>query len=310
MNPMNISPKRCFAAALLAAVMASPTMAQVPADLVEGNRAIGKKNDVVASAELYGPLAQRPPYTDVKVTRDVSYGPDQRNVVDVFAPEAGGRNLPVVIFISGGGGNRILPDQGAEPFFDNIMLWAAKHDMVGVNLGRRNGRDLAWDAGVQDVAAVVKWARSSIGSYGGDPSRIFFLGHGAGASLLTVYLADPQYWGADSPGLKGVMILSTPLNIAPLVSSGRVTNPLFDPSHSVLEGLRKSKVPLYIGLPEYAADETAAQGQALRQDLCSRGTCPGFAVFKDHQHHSLSFAFNTSDESVSGALLEWMRSIR
>lgn len=300
---------RCVAAACVAAVMASSAWAQVPADLATGNRAIGKANDIAGSVKLYGPLAQKPPYTQARITRDLRYGQDPRHLLDVFTPPAGGANLPTVIFISGGGGDRTLPQPNAEPFFDNIMLWAAAHGMVGVNTARRNAPELPWDAGVRDVAAIVRWVQANIGRYGGDPDRIFFMGHGTGGSLLTAYVAYPEFWGADSPGVKGVLILSTPLNLAPLVPSGRAANPLFDPGHSVLAGLRTSKVPLFIGLPQHSNDETTAAGQALYQDLC-RTSCPGYAVFTDHQHHSLTLSFNTPDESVSGALASWMRGVR
>lgn len=292
-------------AALLVSLVSAGALAQVPADLAAANRAIGKVNDLPASVRAYAPLAEKAPYSGAKVTRDLSYGPDPKNLLDVFQPTTGPGAKPVLIYISGGDGLRTLDPSGSGPFFDNVPLWASKHGMVGVNLGRSTARELAWDAGVRDVAAALRWVRANIGRYGGDPQRIFFLGHGVGATPVSVYLATPEYWGGSQPGIKGAVFLSAPLNVAPLVISER-PNEIFAPAHSVLQGMLASKVPLYIGLPEYANDGTRAASEALRQELC-KTACPGFAEFKDHQHFSLVLSLNTPDESVAKPMLDWIR---
>jgi hypothetical protein len=45
-------------------------------------------------------------------------------IMDVFAPEKGGGNRPVLIFVSGGQGNKIEGPPDGDAFYDNIMLWA------------------------------------------------------------------------------------------------------------------------------------------------------------------------------------------
>jgi hypothetical protein len=75
-----------------------------------------------------------------------------------------------------------------------------------------------------------------------------------------------------------------------------------------LEGLKALDLPLYLGSAEYDEDGTLASAELLRQELCRR-TCPGHDVYKDHQHISVTYSFNTDDESVSGAVLRWIRSI-
>ena len=86
------------------------------------------------TAKLYAPLQEKEPYQGIKVVRDIKYGPDDRNALDVFVPEQGGAaQRPVLMFVHGGafiGGNRRGP---GSPFYDNIMLLAARNGMVGVN---------------------------------------------------------------------------------------------------------------------------------------------------------------------------------
>src|SRR5882672_3751183 len=52
--------------------------------------------------KLYAPLMPKAP-AGVAVKEDLAYGFDERNKLDVFAPEKSARLLPVVIFVHGGG---------------------------------------------------------------------------------------------------------------------------------------------------------------------------------------------------------------
>jgi triacylglycerol lipase len=287
---------------------------QVPPDLVAANRAIGKANDQPATAKVYGPLAEKPPYAEAKITRDLSYGPAPENRLDVFQPAAGGRPRAVIIYVSGGTGMRTSGDKNlptAGAFYDNIMLWAAKHDMVGVNTDRRFWKDRPWDTGARDVAGMVGWVRANIARYGGDPNRIFLFGHGYGGSEVTTYLAHPEFWDGGAPGVTGAILISAPFNIAPVMGppGARAGLPMFDPAHSNLEGLKASKTPLYLGSAEFDEDATRQSADLLRQELCRRA-CPGYGLYKDHQHISVTYSFNTADESVSGPVLDWIRGVR
>ena len=72
------------------------------------------------------------------------------------APAAGPR--PVLMFVHGGafvGGGRRGP--GGSPFYDNIMLFAARNGIVGVNTTYRLAPQNRWPAGAQDVGSAVRW---------------------------------------------------------------------------------------------------------------------------------------------------------
>jgi triacylglycerol lipase len=294
-----------------AAAWSTTASAQVPPDIAAANRAIGKTTDVAGTAKLYGPLAETPPYREAAITRDLAYGPDPRNRLDVFRPAAAPRGrLPVVIHLSGGENLRTMHAPNAEGFYDNVMLWAVKHGMVGVNTDRHLDRGAPWGAGAKDVGLMVKWVRENIARYGGDPDRIFFVAHAYGGTDVSTYLAHKEFWTGPTPGVAGAAFIGAPFNLAPLIMprAGRSANPMFDPAHSDLEGLKALDLPLFISLGEYDPDSTLASDQALRQALCAR-RCPTFVVFKDHQHISTMFSFNTADESVSGPVLAWIRSV-
>src|SRR5947209_5260510 len=130
-----VSPK--FALMLVAATIVSTTTAwpqqgPMPAEIAARLQEIGRVVDPPKTAPLYAPLQQEEPYQGVRIERDAKYGPADRNLLDVFAPEAGSSFRPVLMYVHGGGfvaGNKRPP---GSPFYDNVMLWAVKNGFDGV----------------------------------------------------------------------------------------------------------------------------------------------------------------------------------
>jgi acetyl esterase/lipase len=123
--------------AALSIAMVAPAIAQqspMPPEISAKLQEIGRVIDPPKTAELYAPLQAKEMYPRLKLETDVKYGPDDRNLLDVFAPDGAAPPRPVLIFVHGGGfvaGNKHAP---GSPFYDNIMLWAVKNGFVGVNM--------------------------------------------------------------------------------------------------------------------------------------------------------------------------------
>nr|MBA3318919.1 alpha/beta hydrolase [Gemmatimonadales bacterium] len=69
----------------------------------------------------------------------------------------------------------------------------------------------AW---VEDAAAAVRWVRDSIGLYGGDPARIFVVGHSAGAHTAALLALDQQHLrrvGVPRAAVGGFVALAGPV---------------------------------------------------------------------------------------------------
>jgi len=75
-----------FGAGIAGLMPMSAAQAQMPPDLAEKVAAMGRVVDPENTGKLYAPLQEKEPYAGVKVTRDVKYGSDPRNVVDIFVP--------------------------------------------------------------------------------------------------------------------------------------------------------------------------------------------------------------------------------
>ena len=89
---------------------------------------------VQGTIALYAGGALRPTPELCTVERNLAYGPDERQRLDVFLPSSGNSNRParaVLMFVHGGG--FVAGDKGAPeaPFYNNIGAWAALHGLIG-----------------------------------------------------------------------------------------------------------------------------------------------------------------------------------
>src|SRR5690349_20180530 len=239
--------------AVVAALFTSAASAQqgpMPEDLAWKLIEIGRVVDPPKTAALYAPLQQKEPYQGVKVERDVKYGPADRNLLDVFTPEAGSTERPVLIFVHGGGfvrGDKRGPN--GSPFYDNIMLWAVKNGFVGVNVTYRLAPASPWPAGAEDLGLAVEWVAQNIGARGGEASRVFLMGHSAGAVHVANYVSHPQFFKVKDGGVAGAIMVSGIYQLsAESISEGEKAYFGTDPStyaeRSSVGGLAASKIPL------------------------------------------------------------------
>jgi len=207
-----------------AAVAALAAQAQVPANIEAKLVEMGHIVDPPCTAKLYRPLmpandissSATPLYPGITVVRDQSFGPNPKDVVDIFTADKGPASRPVLIYVAGGPGNKIeLQDKEANAFYDNIMRWATKNGMVGVNMQRHAGP--GWDAGAKDISAMIQWVEANIAKYHGNPDRMIIWAHSAGNNPLGTYIGRPELWGPKGVGVKGVIFMSpAAFDIAPL----------------------------------------------------------------------------------------------
>jgi BD-FAE protein len=194
-----------IAAAVAAGGMAR---AEVPPEIAKQLINIGRGVCVPQTAQIYRPLQPNPPYPGVTFVRDISFGPDPKDVLDVASPEKGGGKRPVLIYISGGAGNKQQGGPNGDVFYDNVMLWAVKNGMVGVNMQRHPGQ--AWDGPAKDVGAVIQWVNQNIASHKGNPARVFIWTQSAGNVPTSTYIGHSELWGPKGVGVKGVIFMSPP----------------------------------------------------------------------------------------------------
>jgi dienelactone hydrolase len=304
---------RILIASLAALTSASgASFAQVPPDIAEGIRKIGQVSDSPNTAKLYVPLfaGQKEPYPNVKVARDIAYGSDPANKLDVFTSGPGiSGGKTVVIYVHGGGFERGNKREGESPFYDNIMLWLTQQGMVGVNINYRLAPKNSWPAAHEDLAAAVRWVQANIAQYGGDADRLALWGVSAGASLIAGYLAHPQFYGPKGHGARAAVMSSGFYQNDRGGSAYFGNDPKELQERSSLEGLKKVTIPLFISHTEVDLPAAIRLAESANQTLCDAGRCPTYAVFKDHGHISQNYSVGTADTSVSGPILQFLHRV-
>jgi hypothetical protein len=343
--------KNTLLLAVITTIVAGVAAAEVPPDIAKQLVNIGRGVCVPETAQVYRPLHGNPPYPDVLIGRDISFGPDPKNVADVFAAKKGGGSRPVLIYVSGGAGNKQQGGPNGDVFYDNIMLWAVKNGMVGVNMQRRPGT--TWDDPAKDIALVVFWVNQNIAKYKGNPKRVFMWAQSAGNVPTSTYIGHPEYYGPQGVGVKGVVFMSPPaFNILPATpppvqgggggfggcgqpngqpaaatpakggpggpgggkgdGKGRGAQPdaATQLARSNLPGMVKSKVPFMVSVAELDPPNIVGFAETLKSELCKAGRCPTYMVYKDHSHISEVMSPDTADDSVTGPILKWMKSVK
>jgi triacylglycerol lipase len=287
-------------------VAGASASAQVPPDFAEQIRANGQGMNP-AIGNIYAPLFPPSVWKGVTIRRDIAYGADPSQQLDVFMPAARHARLPVLLFVHGGafiGGNKHGTFQP-----DNMTLWAAKHGMVGVNINYRLAPGAPWPAGAQDLAAAIAWTRANAGRFGGDPNRIVLFGHSAGANHVADYVAHVELHGAEFAAVRGAALLS-PNYAFPAGSPSPYygTDANLQTLGPQIERLRASHVPLFLGYAEFDPDMMKTTARTMLSELCKTdGRCPANVYARDHNHFTEGNAIGTADESVSRPLLEWIR---
>jgi hypothetical protein len=215
--------KRTLLVIVAVLAIAARVQAQVPAEIEAELVKMGRVVDPGCTGKLFRPLFGKNDYntywpvdaampnTKVKlypgvtVMRDVSYGPQPKDLIDIFVPDKGGANRTVFVFVPGGGGNKIEQQSvEANMFYDNIGKWAADQGMIGVTM-QRGGT-----AQGQNIALVIEYLQGNVGKYKGNPADMFIMAHSAGTGPLTTYIGRPDLYGL---GVKGAIFMGAHPNI-------------------------------------------------------------------------------------------------
>lgn len=157
-----------------------------------------------------------------RVERNVPYranaAPEQQ--LDVYFPAATA-HARVVLFIHGGS----LEEAGERrnsPLYAPVCPGLAARGIVCATMDYRLAPTYQWPAMPEDVAAAVRWLKDSIAARGGDPERIFLVGHSSGYLLAALVALDTVYLGKHGLRLSAVAgVVPMGCTLAPWDTTGR-----------------------------------------------------------------------------------------
>ncbi|HMA13096.1 MAG TPA: alpha/beta hydrolase [Steroidobacteraceae bacterium] len=271
--------------------------------------------EIGATRELFVPGVLQPQAVGAAVTRDLSYGPDARHRLDIFAPAAA-RSLPVVLFVHGGG--FVGGDKGSEgdPFFNNVGAWAVRSGFIGVTMTYRLAPGHMWPAGAQDVDRALAWLHAQIARYGGDASRIVLMGHSAGAAHVAACLARHGCIHGTRASAAAAIFVSGiyALDVYPDGYDYQVyygADRRLDAERSTVSALAKLDIPSLFTISEFDPvpfhRHLAAVFTARVQ---ARGRCPAVLWQRGHNHVSVMMQIGSELDTAGNELADFIRQLQ
>jgi acetyl esterase len=291
------------------------------ASTIEGRiRALGAVLDMPFTQSIYKPLLDHQPREGVKVKRDVRYGSDERQRLDIYEPDPQSAALQSLLLLMPGGG--FIRGDKAER--ENFGQRFAREGIVTAVANYRLAPLHQWPAGAEDVIAAYVWVRQNAAQLKVDPKRIFLVGESAGAAHVAAATLVRRFHPNEGLVIAGTVLISGVYN-AHLERLARVqfgvTTP--DPRNEAYFGSdferyrQMSTVELIDAPPSAPLLITYAEldllgmqvqaGELFARLVTQHGYSPQLRVIRGHNHLTQVYAVNTGDESLSAPLLEFVR---
>ena len=153
----------------------------------------------------------------------VAYGANPRQTLDIYRPEGGAGKAPVIVFFYGG--NWVSGERADYAFVGRAL---AARGFVVVIPDYRLYPQVRYPDFLVDSARAVAWTERKIAAYGGDPKKIFAMGHSAGAYNAAMLALDSRLLraqGSDPSHLRGWIGMAGPYNFLPVQNP--TTRPVF-----------------------------------------------------------------------------------
>ena len=140
--------------------------------------------------------------------RDRAYGDHPRQRLDVYRPETRDTGTVIVFFY---GGSWRWGDKADYRFVAESLT---RQGITVVIPDYRVYPEVTFPGFVEDGAQALRWVRDNLAGHG--DSRVFVMGHSAGAHIAALVALDPRYRPADVAGFVGI---SGPYDFLPFTSA-------------------------------------------------------------------------------------------
>jgi acetyl esterase/lipase len=161
---------------------------------------------------VYNDLAAQGDTGEV-VLQDIAYGPNKRQSADIYIPAGNPQGAPVVVFFYGGKWS-----SGTKADYSFVGETFAQRGYVTIVADYRLVPQIKYPAFVEDTAKATAFAYTTAARYGGDPNKLFLVGHSAGAYNAVMVALAPEFLaqeGLTPAVIKGVAAISGPYDFVP-----------------------------------------------------------------------------------------------
>lgn len=243
--------------------------------------------------------------------------------MDLYLPKLE-RRFPVVVFVHGGfwrSGDRRYYEP-VTGLYGNIGVALASRGIGVAVLSYRLRPSVDIRGQVDDVAQAVGWLAGHVADEGGNPSRIYLMGHSAGGQIASLLGTDPQLLadaGVDPSVVKGVIGLSGiyDLNDMAARSDGpfnrSVTYPHFG---TTAEALASWSPVSHVG-PDtprffiaYGGSDLSfvkKESELFAEALRDAGRPPAVVTVPGFTHNQMVLRFNGDDDVLSDMIAQFIQ---
>jgi acetyl esterase/lipase len=133
----------------------------------------------------------------MQLQRNISYGPLERQRLDIWRFPTTPSHAPVIFYVHGGAWTFGDKREQGRPMLHEFV----RRGWVVVAINYRLAPGFPWPAQIEDVTRAFGWIKKNIATYGGDPDRVVVAGGSAGghlASLLALSSHDPAWRPKES----------------------------------------------------------------------------------------------------------------
>jgi len=232
----------------------------------------------------------------------LSYGEREREFVDVFPADDPG--APVLVYFHGGywrTGSARENNYMAEPFVDaGVCVAVVNYDLCPI---------VPIGTVVAQTRTAIGWIAANIGAHGGDASRLFLLGHSAGAHLVAMALADDT-GSVPFDAITGAAVVAGIYDLDPVVRAAVNDEIGIKPDdvapYSPLANPPRAPIPLIVAVGLAESEEWVRQSR-LYENCAKAAGCPVERIdFPGADHYRPLFDMIRADDPLRLAILSRM----
>jgi acetyl esterase/lipase len=153
------------------------------------------------------------PRSGYTVHKDIAYGSNARQRLDVYVPDKPVPGNPVLLFFYGGSWQG-----GSKNDYRFVAQAFASSGFYTVIADYRVYPEVYFPAFMEDGAQAFVWTHEHIAEYGGNPANLFLSGHSAGGHIAILLILDKHYIeaaGGKESWIRGGIGIAGPYDFLP-----------------------------------------------------------------------------------------------
>ena len=244
-----------------------------------------------------------------KTVLDIVYGAHERQILDIYLPDAPVSPMPVLIFMHGG-----YWMVGTKEMVGFMAPALAPLPAIFISVEYQLTPETRFPQPVIDCRAALKWVHDNIGEYGGDPNRIFIGGHSAGghlAAMVTLRRAELAGAGLPTDVIKGCFLVSgvyDVVDIPPKFRDSFVVSIAEAKEASPLNHVEGNTTPFFVIIGENDYPNLRDQFPKMVGALNAQAGPVEAMEMPGVDHYEISLAHGEANGSWATKVREWMAS--